>query len=166
MRQRCSIDIGRLWEFHLSDWERTDAPLRGTLGWVSACCLALLLSACAGLDAKRAEKLQSVRTVGIISAFAETFHARKLGLIGNELTKFPIASWGIDDAAEAKVRALVGQRYEVRPVTYRRAAIASEPPPGGPIRPHVSTQGLDAYILLRAEMSPGDQGRMIDKNQS
>jgi hypothetical protein len=72
---------------------------------------------------------------------------------------------GIDDAAEAKVRALVGQRYEVRPVTYRRAAIASEPPPGGAIRPHVSTQGLDAYIVLRAEMSPGDQGRMIDKNR-
>jgi hypothetical protein len=79
----------------LSDWERTDAPLRGTLGWISACCLALLLSACAGLDAKRTEKLQSVRTVGIISAFAETFHARKLGLIGKELTKFPIASWAL-----------------------------------------------------------------------
>jgi hypothetical protein len=127
----------------------------------------LALGGCAGIVAGNSQKREGIRTVGIISAFDDTFHVQKIGLtvFGNDLQKFSISSWGIDDLVAGKVRALLGKRYDVRPVTYQKSAIASADEAWGgfgeAIRPHISTQGLDAYIVLR---SSGSQ--YINTNQT
>jgi len=116
--------------------------------------LLLLLGACAGFVVNR-EKVQGIRTIGIISILPSTFHVQDIGLtvFGNDLKEFPIGAWGLDDYATGKARTLLSGRYDVRPVTYQRAALATVDAPsnldiGEKIRPYISTQGLDAYVLL------------------
>jgi hypothetical protein len=121
--------------------------------------LLLLLGACAGFVVNR-EKVQGIRTIGIISALPSTFRVQNIGLtvFGNDLKEFPIDAWGLDDYATGKARALLTGRYDVRPVTYQRTAIAAAGESlgsglGERIRPFISTQGLDAYVVLRGRSS-------------
>ncbi len=57
----------------------------------------------------------------------------------------------------AKIRAALASRFEVRPVTYRRAVFAAFPDRAGIlaqyfrpelVRTEVSPQGLDAYLVI------------------
>ena len=96
----------------------------GALGRVASVYLLLLLGACAGITPGVIEKLDGIRQVGIISAFGDKFHLRKVGVtvFQNEFSEFPVAAWGIDDLVVTKVRAMLGQRFDIRPVTYQRSA--------------------------------------------
>src|SRR5262249_30216245 len=92
-----------------------------------SCLLLLLLAACVGTVAGTAPKaLQGVRTVGIVSAIGSKFELSKVGVIPflDKKEELPIDSWGMDDLVIAKARALLSRRFDVRPVTYRRAALA------------------------------------------
>jgi hypothetical protein len=129
--------------------------------------LLLLLGACAGVIAGIPPKMESVRTVGIVSALGDRFTVKKFGLtvFGNDVIAFPTDSWGIDDHVTSQVRGLLSKRFDVRPVTYRRADVTEENnfwgSTGERIRGRVSPPGLDAYILLtRAESqySSSNQG--------
>jgi hypothetical protein len=121
--------------------------------------LLLILSACAGMSAGGGgAKTEGIRTLGIVSAIGDKFYLRKVGVtvFGNESQEMAIEPWGIDDLVTAKLRAALTPRYDVRPVTYRRAAFAALP--GTEIirtehrpdlvRTEVSPQGLDAYLVV------------------
>lgn len=148
-----------IWGAYLSVVDQAIAPRDLTAWCVLSFCLLLLLGGCAGIAAGNSQKREGIRTVGIISAFNDTFHVQKIGLMvfGNDLQEFPIGSWGMDDLVIGKVRALLSKRYDVKPVTYQKAAIASAQGSWGSfgenIRPHISTQGLDAYVVLRSNSS-------------
>jgi hypothetical protein len=121
--------------------------------------LLLLVGACAGFTVNP-EKVQAIRTIGIISALPTSFQVQDIGLMvfGNDLKEFPIGSWGLDDYITGKARALLSGRYDVRPVVYQRTAIAAASETlgsslGEKIRPFVSTQGLNAYVVLRGSSS-------------
>src|ERR1041385_3818119 len=67
--------------------------------------------------------------LGIVSAIGDKFYVSKfgLGVFGNEVTEMAIASWGIDEMMTAKLRAALASRFDVRPVTYKRAVFAAFP---------------------------------------
>jgi hypothetical protein len=121
------------------------APRQASAACVLCFCLVLLLGGCAGIVAGDPQKKAGIRTVGIISALSDTFHVHTIGLMvfGNDLKEFPIGSWGMDDLVTGRARALLSKRYDVRPVTYQKAAIASAQGSWGrfgeEIRPHIST---------------------------
>jgi hypothetical protein len=139
----------------LSDRQR----IMRSLGRALSLYLLLLLGACAGVIAGIPPKMETITTVGIVSAFGDKFHVQKYGLtvFGNDLKEFPIDSWGIDDHVAGQVRALLSKRFDVRPVTYRRADVAAPKDIwggiGATIRAQVSPQGLDAYIVLTSAES-------------
>ncbi len=58
--------------------------------------------------------------IGVIPHIGESFVEQHVGLtaFGNDLTKVPIASWGLDDLAVARVRATAGPRFSVRRIAY------------------------------------------------
>ncbi len=138
----------------------------GALGRVASVYLLLLLGACAGITPGVVEKLDGIRQVGIISAFGDKFHLRKVGVtvFQNELNEFPVAAWGIDDLVVTKVRAMLGQRFDIRPVTYQRSAFY-QPNAGGigawtcasgvgaATRAAAPTGGVDAYVVITRGVS-------------
>jgi hypothetical protein len=142
------------------------APSVRAIGCAFAFCLVLLLAACVGMGAVDPQKRERIRTVGFISALPTVFHVQDIGLtvLGNDLKEFPIGSWGVDDYVASKVRAVLGKRYDLRPVTYDRGSIAAASGSWGKlgenIRPHISTQGLDAYLVFR-----GSDGQYTGTNQ-
>lgn len=58
--------------------------------------------------------------IGVIPHIGESFVEQHIGLMafGNDLTKVPIASWGLDDLVVARVRAAAGPRFSVRRIAY------------------------------------------------
>jgi hypothetical protein len=70
--------------------------------------------------------------VGVIPAFGEMFAVQKVGftVFGNDLKEVPIAAWGLDDLAVARVRAAAPGAV-VRRITYPRSAFEpySDPAP-------------------------------------
>jgi hypothetical protein len=111
----------------------------------------------------RDAKLQSVKTVGIISAIGDQFTYAKAGLTGldNSPRSGPIASWGLDDLMVQQVTDALSNRFQVQPVTYPRATFATTQESaitavnlvrGDPfkklVQTEVSPQGLDAYIVI------------------
>jgi hypothetical protein len=58
--------------------------------------------------------------IGVIPHIGESFVEKHIGLtaFGNDLTKVPIASWGLDDLVVARVRAAAGPRFSVRRIAY------------------------------------------------
>jgi hypothetical protein len=124
----------------------------GAPGRVALLCLLLLLGACAGITPGVVEKLDGIRQVGIISAFGDKFYLRKVGVtvFGNESNEFPVAAWGIDDLVVTKVRAVLGRRLDVRPVTYQRSAFYERNVDGisGAVRAAGPTGGVDAYVVI------------------
>jgi hypothetical protein len=114
--------------------------------------LLLLVTGCAGVIVGVPTDLQTVKSVGVVSAFADRFQLRKLGItvFGNEESEFPVDAWGIDDAMAGKVRTLLGRRFDVRPVTYRRAAFAKGGwgGIGAMMREGVTPAPVDSYVVI------------------
>jgi hypothetical protein len=130
----------------------------------------VLLLATLGVSLGAPPKPSGLPKLGIVSAIGDTFYARKtgLGFLGNDFKEMPIAAWGIDEMMTAKLRAALSPRFDVRPVTYKRAAFAIFPDRSGFLaqnfRPEVvrevSPQGLDAYlIVVKSERSSGGSSR-------
>jgi hypothetical protein len=118
----------------------------------------LLGAGCAGTIPGVPGDLQQVRSVGIISAFGDRFQLKKVGLtvFGNDESVFPVAAWGIDDLMAGKVRTLLGRRFDVRPVTYRRTVFATPHRGGIPAmtREAVTPAAVDAYVVIAYGNSP------------
>jgi hypothetical protein len=121
-------------------------------------------------------KIEGVRTIGIVSAIGDKFYARKFGLLvfTHDFKEMPIESWGIDEMMTAKVRTALSPRFDVRPVTYKRAAFAAFPDRSGflaqyfnpeLVRTEVSPQGLDAYlVVVKSERSYGPRNSYGSSN--
>ena len=88
--------------------------------------LAVSVSACAMLETREA-KLQAVKTVGIISAVGDEMSFGRTGLTGlnNRSQSFPIGSWGLDDLIVQQATTALNGRFQVRPVSYQRAAFGA-----------------------------------------
>jgi hypothetical protein len=139
--------------------------------------LVLSSSAHAWFETRNA-KLQSVKTVGVVSAIGDQFTFAKAGLTGfdNSPRSVPIASWGLDDMIVREVSSALSGRFQVQPVTYPRAsfAVVQESPitavnlvRGDPfkklVETEVSPQGLDAYIVItRAKVNFGGGNRKVE----
>jgi hypothetical protein len=128
--------------------------------------LLLLLLATVGAGLGAPPKPSGLPKLGIVSAIGDKFYARKtgLGFLGNDFKEMAIAAWGIDEMMTAKIRAALSPRFDVRPVTYKRAVFAAFPDRSGFLaqnfRPEVvrevSPQGLDAYlVVVKSERSNG-----------
>src|ERR1700732_1394242 len=91
----------------------------------------LLATLGAGLGAP--PKPSGLPKLGIVSAIGDKFYARKFGLfgLGNDFKEMAITAWGIDEMMTAKLRAALASRFDVRPVTYKRAAFAAFPDRSG-----------------------------------
>jgi hypothetical protein len=147
--------------------------------------LLIVVSGCASIDA-RSPKLQAIKTVGVISAVGDELTLTKAGLTGfeNHDQSVSIEPWGIDDLIVSRAGALLSRRFQVQPVTYKRAAFAAlerDTSIAGPIavpifvvnrmrddpikalvRTQVSPQGLDAYVLItKAKTKFGSRGHTI-----
>jgi hypothetical protein len=120
---------------------------------VASCLLALLLAACATVAVEQGQ-IANVRRVAVISALGDQFSVKKMGvtIFGNDERNFPIDAWGIDDAVIATVRGVVGKRFEVRPVTYRKSAFLvsdnSGPAVADAVRSQFPAQDIDAFIVV------------------
>lgn len=120
--------------------------------WASSL-LALLLAGCATAPVEQSQ-IAKVRRVAIISAIGDRFTVKKLGItvFNNDERNFPIDAWGVDDAVVATVRGVVGKRFEVRPVTYQRAAFFVADNSGSTVadavRSHFAAQDIDAFIVV------------------
>ena len=126
----------------------------------------------------RDAKLQSVKTVGIISAIGDQFTFAKAGLTGldNRPRSVPIASWGLDELIVQQVTAALSGRFQVQPATYARATFATIQESaitavnlvrGDPfkklVQTEVSPQGLDAYIVItKAKAYFGGGNRKVE----
>jgi hypothetical protein len=71
--------------------------------------------------------------IGVIPHIGESFALQSFGItvFGNEIKKFPIESWGLDDLLVARVRAAAGPHFAVRRMAYPDNAFATfdDPPP-------------------------------------
>src|ERR1700730_4574541 len=140
--------------------------------------LAVNVSACAMFETGQT-KLQAVKTVGIISAVGDQMPFAKGGLTGidNRSQNFPIGSWGLDDLIVQQATAALTGRFQVQPVTYKRAAFAviEKDSPVAPVNfirgdpfkklveTEVSPQGLDAYVVItKAKANFGGGGRKLE----
>jgi hypothetical protein len=139
--------------------------MRGVVGWRwlgSALAALLALSGCASIEV--ASRLQGVKTVGIISAIGDKFTFTASGLTGfdNAPRSVSIEAWGIDEQIIAQAISVLGQRFQVQPVTFQRELffapervssipgvdLVREDPIKELVRSHVSPQGLDAYVVI------------------
>jgi hypothetical protein len=121
--------------------------------------LLLLLSVSVAARMTAAPAAPAMSKIGIVSAIGDKLYLRKVGVtvFGNESQERAIDSWRIDDLMTAKLRSALAGRFEVRPVTYRRAAFANlenrfaigvEQLRAETVRAEVSPQGLDAYLIV------------------
>jgi hypothetical protein len=70
-----------IWGTHLSDVDQA-ISLRHLTAWcLLSFCLLLLIGGCVGIAADNLQKHEGIRAVGIISAFDDTFHVQKIGLM-------------------------------------------------------------------------------------
>jgi hypothetical protein len=138
---------------------------------------ALCTGACATF-ATGETKLQTVKTVGIISAIGDQMTVARAGLTGPDdgARTVPIASWGLDDLIVQRATASLDGRFQVQAVTYNRAAftkiensvltpvnLVRSDPIKRLIKSEVSPQGLDAYIVItKAKANIGAGGRKVE----
>jgi hypothetical protein len=123
-------------------------------------------------------KLQSAKTVGIISAIADDFTVTPAGLTSLDSADrtVSIASWGIDEFVVGRIGAALTPRLQIQDVTYQRASFAHhEPASALPVidrlrdipvktlvRTEVSPQGLDAYVIVtKASSRYGSRGHTV-----
>ena len=136
--------------------------------------LCSVVTGCASLGAVP-PKLQSIKTIGIIASVGDQLTLTKAGLTGvtDIEQSFPIDSWAIDDLIISRAGTLLSKRYQIQPVTYRRAAFAIVPgssplnllkkdPVKELIRTEAAPQGLDAYLVItKATSAYGARGRNV-----
>jgi hypothetical protein len=135
-----------------------------------------LLGSCASGPTK---SIQSIKTVGIISAIGSEMSFATAGLTGfnSEIKTFPIESWGLDDMIVQRIGTALNGRYQIRPLIYPRAAFSrleTENPitPLNLMRPdplsklvqtNVVPQGLDAYIaVVKTKSTFGRGARTVE----
>jgi hypothetical protein len=111
--------------------------------------LLLLVPAACATGSVPPEKLSRIKTVGLVSALENDFTFKTVGftVFGNDERKVPIDEpLGVDDSVLEQLTQMLGKRYDVRPVTYRKAAVI----PGDVAKAlrDVSPQGLDAYVVV------------------
>ncbi len=140
--------------------------------------LLLACGACATIGSE-GPKPQESKTVGVISAVGDTLTLTKAGLtrLGNsERRVYSIESWGIDDLIVGQVGSLLSRRFQVRPVTHKRATFAAMEQ-NNPVvmvnllrkdkvedlvRTEAAQQGLDVYVVITKETSHyGNGGRYV-----
>lgn len=109
-----------------------------------------------------ARSADDIKTIGVISAIGDRFELQKVGvtILGNELKEIPIESWKIDEFVVARLRAMLGSRYTVRPVVYQKAPFARHwsssiyggcqdcGAVGDVVHDQMSKQNLDAYVVV------------------
>jgi hypothetical protein len=126
---------------------------------VGAICLVAITA-----SAPATAKYETIKRIGVISAIGDAFAVQKIGftVFGNERKEFATESWKIDEFVVGKVRAALAGRFDVRAVSYPKAAFL---PSGGNIFTgpqinvadavrRVSPQGLDAYLIVTKWSSP------------
>lgn len=124
----------------------------------------------------RATRLQTIRTVGVISALGDEMSVTSAGLtpLNNSSRSASIQPWGLDAFIVQQATALLSRRFQVQPVNYPRdafAAIRDSPVTpvnlvrGDPfkalVRTDVSPKGLDAYVVISGAKSKLGTGRNI-----
>ena len=70
-----------IWGAHLSVVDQVISPRHLTAWCVLSFCLLLLIGGWVGVAADNLQKREGIRTIGIISAFDDTFHVQKIGLM-------------------------------------------------------------------------------------
>jgi len=139
--------------------------------------LAVSIGACAMFET-RETKLQPIKRIGIISAVGDEITFARAGLTGLDTSRqsFPVGSWGLDDLIVQQATAALSGRFQVQPVSYKRAAFAMiKDSPVAPVNfirgdpfkklveTEVSPQGLDAYIVItKAKANFGGGGRKVE----
>lgn len=148
------------------------------LGLAIVLAFAVNSGGCAMLETRQA-KLQSVKTVGVISAIGDEFTFAKGGLtrLNNRSQRLPIGYWGLDDMIVRRVTETLNGRFQVQPVIYKKDAFAVVDRGameasvnfirGDPfkklLQTEVSPQGLDAYIVItKAKSKFGGGGRKLE----
>lgn len=156
--------------------------MRGIIVWRrlgSAVAVLLALSGCASMEATN--RLQGIKTIGIISAIGDKFTFTESGLTGfdNAPHSVSIEAWGIDEQIVAQATSILGRNFQVQTLSYpletfaapeRKSAIPAadllrenplkrEDPFKESIVNHVSPQGLDAYVVItKATLKFGTRG--------
>ena len=157
--------------------------MRGAFGrgWIRSLTLLVLLahSGCASLQ--ETNRLQGVKTIGIVSAIGDKFTFTQSGLTGvdNAPRSVSIEGWGIDEQIVARATAVLGQSFQVQTLSYPRDPFSApertsaipvaallrenpfkrEDPFKESIRSHVLPQGLDAYVVItKATLKYGPRG--------
>ncbi len=137
----------------------------------------LTLCACASIETAP-PKLEAGKTVGIISAIGDELTLTPAGLTGVSSAEraFSIEPWGIDDLITSRASAALSARFQVRPVSYRRAAFAARDRAspiavanllrGDPVKQLVRTEvpapGVDVLVVVTKASSPyGSRGAPI-----
>jgi hypothetical protein len=129
--------------------------------------LALCTCAGIGMGAAPQVRIEDVRALGIISAFGDDFTVKTIGptIFHNDEKTIAVAAWGIDDGVVRRLKARLSRRFDVRPLTYKRAAFAARRirvprgdflgnnPIAELVRSEVSPQGLDAYLVVTSAAS-------------
>ena len=139
----------------------------------------LVLSACASMEATN--RLQGIKTIGIISAIGDKFTFTESGLTGfdNAPHSVSIEAWGIDEQIVAQAASILGRNFQVQTLSYPREAFAAserksaipaadllrenpfkrEDPFKELISSQVMPQGLDAYVIItKAALKFGTRG--------
>jgi len=144
--------------------------------WIGFAIATAVLGAAAAFET-RASRLQAIKTVGIVSAIGEEMSLTQAGLtpLGNAAQSASISAWGLDELIVQQVTRLLGGRFRVQPVTYRRPAFAAirdsavtpvnllrSDPFKELVRSDVAPQGLDAYIVITRARSKLGNGRMVE----
>jgi hypothetical protein len=125
----------------------------------------------------RAKRLQTIKTVGIISAVGGEMNVVRTGLtpLNAPGQSVPVASWGLDELIVQQVTTLLDGRFRVQPVSYPRAAFAAiRESAVAPVtlirgdafkalvRTDVLPQGLDVYIVITRAKSKLGSGRNVE----
>ena len=144
--------------------------------WIGLAAACVVLGAAAAFET-RASRIQAIKTVGIVSAIGEEMSLTQAGLtaLGSAARGASISAWGLDELIVQQVTRLVGGRFRVQPVSYRRAAFAAiRDSPVAPVhllrsdpfkelvRSDITPQGLDAYIVITRARSKLGNGRNVE----
>ncbi|MCP3409815.1 hypothetical protein [Bradyrhizobium sp. CCGB01] len=141
------------------------------------CAIACVVLGAAAAFETRTTRLQAIKTVGIVSAIGEEMSLTQAGLValGNAGQSVSISAWGLDELIVQQATKLLGGRFRVQAVSYRRAAFAAirdsavapvnllrSDPFKELVRSDVTPQGLDAYIVITRARSKLGNGRIVE----
>jgi hypothetical protein len=111
------------------------------------------------------------KSIGVISAIGDKFSVQKVGftVFQNSLDEVPIDSWGIDERVVTTMSAQLSKRYDVKRLSYAKAAFAEvqKPKPvfagsqqdyryqiAELLRGIASSQKCDLYVVVTKSGSP------------